>query len=111
MTDVVVASDALHERVRRFIASSLAGQPSGETFEDVARAIALYQERNVEPFARLVHAASADLRGPLDTWPRRTSSSAASSASRRRPPSKQNVMPSLKLIDSRMNFRKCPRCC
>src|SRR5205823_817272 len=49
-------SDALHARVRAFIAGERA-----DCFDDLALAIARFQARNVAPFGRLVKARDVDL--------------------------------------------------
>lgn len=53
-------SDALHQRVRRFIEESLAENPS-ERFDDLARDIARFQFAHVPAFARYVKARNVDL--------------------------------------------------
>lgn len=55
MTPPEAASRALHARVRRFIAASLADDPS-ESFERLARDIAEFQREHVEPVRRLFEA-------------------------------------------------------
>jgi hypothetical protein len=65
-------SDALHERVRRFIRASMNGacdqgardqgaRDESEGFDDLALAIARFQAAHVVPFARLLRARGVDL--------------------------------------------------
>ncbi len=53
-------SEALHARVRAFIFASMRGE-AAESFDALALDIARFQERTVEPFAKLCRASGANL--------------------------------------------------